>query len=260
MKLSIETRLAYDLGGPSDLLLQVELARAAGQEVLSDGLSTTHVEDFTRIAGEAGFGTRAWMGAEGRFEATYRAEVEVTRPDPDLAALGAVPPRRLTGEATGFTMPSRYCPSDAFSAFVAAEFTGLAGGTMVAAMRDWVADRISYVSGSSGPSTTAQDTFVLREGVCRDFAHLLITLVRAGGVPARMASVYAPRVTPPDFHAAAEVFLDGAWHLVDATGMAGGSEMALVGVGRDAADVSFLTVMGSAELVSQSVSVKRQDG
>ncbi|MEM7644642.1 MAG: transglutaminase domain-containing protein, partial [Pseudomonadota bacterium] len=92
---------------------------------------------------------------------------------------------------------------------------------------------------------------------CRDYAHVMITLARAGGVPARMASVYAPDVDPPDFHAVAEVWLDGAWHLVDATGMATPSSMALIGVGRDAADVSFLMTMGMAELVSQEVRVQR---
>ncbi|MEM7490094.1 MAG: transglutaminase family protein [Pseudomonadota bacterium] len=257
MNLTVRTRLTYDIPDPADVLLQVELARVAGQEVREDALWTTPVEDFMRIPAEVALGTRAWMRAEGRLEVTYEAQVAVDRPDVDIAALAATPARTLTGEATPFLMPSRYCPSEQFGSFVAAEFGDLAGGALVAALRDWIEDRFTYVPGSSGPATTAQDSFVQRQGVCRDYAHVLITLARAGGVPARMASVYAPDVDPPDFHAVAEVWLEDAWHLVDATGMAAASSIALIGVGRDAADVSFMTTMGRAELVSQEVAVTR---
>jgi transglutaminase-like putative cysteine protease len=252
--LTIETRLSYRLTAASDLLLQVELARMSGQHVVEDALFTTPVEGFRRIPAEAALGTRAWMRAEGQLDVTYTARARIDRPDPDFSALAGVAPRTLTGEATPFLMPSRYCPSDEFQAFVAAEFEGLAGGSMVAAQRDWIEAHFSYVPGSSGPTTSARDSFVQRRGVCRDYAHVLIALARAGGVPARMASVYAPHVDPPDFHAVAEVWLGDAWHLIDATGMAKASEMAVIGVGRDAADVSFLTVFGQADLVSQSVS------
>ncbi|TFL19088.1 transglutaminase-like domain-containing protein [Jannaschia formosa] len=254
MDLKIETKLSYQLAAPADLLLQVEVARMAGQEVRHDALYTTPVEDFRRIPADAALGTRAWMRAEGLLELTYEADVTITRPDPDLGSLIGAAPRTLTGEATPFLMPSRYCPSDEFQAFVAAEFEGLGGGPLIAALRDWIEEKFSYVSGSSGPDTSARDTFVQRQGVCRDYAHVMIALARAGGVPARMASVYAPHVDPPDFHAVAEVWLSDAWHLVDATGMAKPSETAVMGVGRDAADVSFLTVFGSAELYFQKVS------
>ena len=91
----------------------------------------------------------------------------------------------------------------------------------------------------------------------------MIVLARACSIPARFASVYAPDVTPQDFHAVAEVFLanpdgeGGAWHLVDPTGMATAADMVKIGVGRDALDVAFLTAFGTVELVEQQVSVKR---
>jgi transglutaminase-like putative cysteine protease len=255
--LNIDARLSYRLTAPADLLLQVELARMSGQTVLTDALWTTPVEAFRRVPAEAALGTRAWMHAEGQLDVTYTAEVEIERPDPDLPSLAGAVPRSLTGEATSFLMPSRYCPSDEFQAFVAAEFPDLVGGPLVAALRDWIETHFSYVPGSSGPDTSARDSFVQRRGVCRDYAHVLITLARAGGLPARMASVYAPDVDPPDFHAVAEIWLEDAWHLVDATGMARPSTMAVIGVGRDAGDVSFLTTMGIAELASQEVAVTR---
>ncbi len=85
----------------------------------------------------------------------------------------------------------------------------------------------------------------------------MITFARAEGIPARIASVYALGVDPPDFHAVAEVFLGGEWHLVDPTGMAREADMVKIGVGRDAADVAFLTAFGEVKFNAQSVTVER---
>ncbi len=152
-------------------------------------------------------------------------------------------------------LDSRFIPAEKFRQFVEAEFGSLHGGARIAAMRDWIEASFEYVRGSSDAETTAVDTFVGRQGVCRDYAHVMICLARASQIPARMVSVYAPSVEPPDFHAVAEVWLDGAWRLVDATGMADASEMARIGVGRDAADIAFMMVFGASELKDQRVKV-----
>ena len=256
--LSIDAHLIYDLAAPASLLMQVEVAEIAGQVIRDADLRTSATDTFRRIPAEAALGTRTWIHAEDRFEATYRAEVEITRPDPNLATLSATPTADLTAEATSFLMPSRYCQSDLFQPFVASEFEGLAGGPLAEAIRGWVHDNFAYVPGISDARTTAMDSFLARQGICRDYAHVVVAMARAGGLPARCASVYAPDVEPPDFHAVAEIWLDGAWHLVDATGMAHASDIAVVGVGRDAAEISFLTVMGMATFVEQSVSVTRR--
>lgn len=134
-------------------------------------------------------------------------------------------------------------------------FGHLTGGAAVEAVRDWIATHLAYVPGASHGGTTALDTFHAREGVCRDYAHLLIALVRSLGIPARMVSAYSPDVTPQDFHALAQVWLAGDWHLVDATGMADPATTAIIGVGRDAADIAFLTIFGGAMLNAQTVQV-----
>jgi transglutaminase-like putative cysteine protease len=163
-----------------------------------------------------------------------------------------------------YLFDSRYCPAERFQPFVEAEFGGLTGGTRVLAMRDWIASHLSYTPGTSNPTTTALDTFVERRGICRDYTHLLVTLARASAIPARYCSVYAPGVEPQDFHAVAEVFLadptipgGGAWHLVDATGMADPADTVKIGVGRDAADVSFMTVFGEVEFEDKMVAVSK---
>ena len=124
-------------------------------------------------------------------------------------------------------------------------------------MRDWIESRFTYVAGTSNVDTGALDSFVERRGVCRDYTHVMIALARAAHIPARMASVYALGVEPMDFHAVAEVYLDGDWHMVDATGMTRPSGCARICIGRDAADIAFLTAYREIQLIDQSVTVER---
>jgi transglutaminase-like putative cysteine protease len=103
---------------------------------------------------------------------------------------------------------------------------------------------MSYISGASRGTDGAVDSILQASGVCRDFAHVVVALLRALGTPARLVSVYAPGLQPMDFHAVAEVWVEGAWHIVDATSMAPREAMVRIATGRDAADTAFLTTRG----------------
>jgi transglutaminase-like putative cysteine protease len=257
MQLQIHATLDYALSQPTDLLLQVEAAHLPEQSVSNAALQLGPHDHFARIAAQDGIGERILLRASERLTAEYRATVTIQRLLADVSALEAVPPHMLPGETVPYLLDSLYCPATQFRSFVLAEFGDLRGGALVAAMRDYVARRFAYVPGASDSTTTALETFVRREGVCRDFAHMLITFARSAAIPARFASVYAPDVDPPDFHAVAELFLDGTWHLVDATGMADAGAMAKIGIGRDAADVALLTAFGPVTLTAQQVAVTR---
>jgi len=255
MELDIAVRLDYAVAGPVDLLLQIEAAALDDQRIVYESLRTGWAGEGWPIAAESEVGRRLWLRLENDFECFYEARVSIERDNPDLSGLSQVQPRNLPGDVVRYLMPSRYCPSDEFQTFVNAEFGGTEGGARIVALRDWIENRFAYVSGVSGPQTTALETFVQRQGVCRDFAHVLITMARASTIPARFVSVYAPGVNPPDFHAVAEVYLDDAWHLVDPTGMADPASIARIGVGADAADVAFMSSFGTMMLRQQSVSV-----
>lgn len=254
MKLQIDVQLDYWFEQPCHVLLQIEAASLAAQIV--EASTFTRGAPLTRIAAQDGIGTRAWFAGEGRLLIEYSASVTLDRPAPDLARLPATPLHLLPGEAVQYLGPSRYCPSDRFVDLVEARFPGLGGGARIAAMADWIASHLAYVPGASTVDTTALDTFHDRAGVCRDYAHLMIALARASDIPARFASVYAPGASPPDFHAVAEVFLAGQWHIVDPTGMASARDAAVIGIGRDAGDVAFLTAFGPLVLNSQTVRVQ----
>lgn len=255
MKLAIRTRLDYQFDRPTDILLQIEAAAIPEQAIEAAHIDISPCDHFARVAAQDLIGERIWLRAQGRFTVDYTATVAIDRRLDDCRALAKVPPHQLPGETVQYLMGSRYCPSDEFMNFVEAEFGGLDGGARVHAIRDWIEQRFTYVPGVSNAQTTALDTFVQRQGICRDFAHVMITLVRASGIPARMASVYALGVEPQDFHAVAEVFVGGEWHLIDPTGMASEGEMAKIGIGRDAADIAFLTAYGRAVMNAQSVEV-----
>ncbi len=258
-RLSIEVDLDYDVPEPADILLQIEVAATPEQRVTGQGLTIWSDRPITAAAGEGGLGQRTWVRADQRMQAAYRAEVVIDRPPVVLGGLAATPLPDLPGELVGYLMPSRYCESDRLEGFVRRRFAGLTGGRLAATLAEWVAGAMLYRPNASGGTTTALDSFGSRTGVCRDYAHLLVALARAGEIPARCVAAYAPDVDPQDFHAVAQLWLDGAWRLVDATGMAEAGDLAIVTAGRDATDIAFMTIFGTAFLQTQRVAVRRLD-
>jgi transglutaminase-like putative cysteine protease len=160
------------------------------------------------------------------------------------------PPLYDRADLIRYLRPSRYAESDALAPTAGAEFRGIQGAAeLLASVSSWVGTRLAYVSGSSLPTDGAIRTLLARQGVCRDYAHLTVALLRSLNVPARLVAVYAPGLDPMDFHAVAEAFVDGAWYVVDSTTLAPRSTLVRIATGRDAADTAFLTVIsGRVEL------------
>lgn len=260
MRVAIEAILDYDFAEPTDVLLAVEAAALPDQHIVSQSHIINNAGPLTNKVGGSGVGRRTWTRTgTGRMLSTYRATVDVERPVVDLASLNKSPLPSLPEEVLPFIWPSRYCEADRFVSFVCGHFPDLEGGALVAALRDWVHDNLIYVPGSSDGATTAADTFVAQQGVCRDYAHLTAALIRSRDIPARLVSVYALGLDPPDFHAVVEVWLDGAWHIVDSTGLAPVETMVRIAVGRDATDIAFMTAFGNAMMNAQSILVSRVD-
>lgn len=259
MRLSIDARLDYSLSGPADLLFALEVAPLPDQQLIADLLTIGGVDPLRPVAADGNVGRRTWTHGEGRFNAHYTATVDVERSPAPLNGLVADHLHSLPAEVIPYIFPSRYCEADRFVTTVERMFGDAAGGDKIEAMAAWIRGHLDYGPGASDASTTAADTYIAQRGVCRDFAHLLITFARAAAIPARMVAAYAWRLDPPDFHAVVEVWLDGEWRLIDATGLAPVEGLVRIGVGRDATDVSFLTIFGEAQCIAQSVSVVRLD-
>ena len=255
MRLQIEATLDYFLPAPADVLLAIEAAPTGEQRLIEDRLVVSAGAPLRTVPGDDNIGRRTWVHAEGRFHAEYRGTFVVERLREPLAGLPVTPRRDLPADVIPYLWPSRFCESDRFSSFVSREFGHLEGGASVAAMAEWIRSNISYQSGASNEKTSAVDTFVARAGVCRDYAHVMAAFTRAAGIPARLVSAYAWKLDPPDFHAVVDVWLDGRWHLVDASGLAPIEGLVRIAVGRDATDISFMTIFGTAEFVNQKVRV-----
>jgi transglutaminase-like putative cysteine protease len=192
------------------------------------------------ITGEHGTRIHRFDAPEGTVTASYQATIigradSATVRDIDLVT---------------YLRPSRYAEADKFFGFAATEFGQVADSvTLLEQVSSWVGTRLKYVPGSSDPIDGAVDTLLAGAGVCRDYAHLVVALLRAVNVPARLVAVYAPGCEPMDFHAVAEAFVDGAWRVVDATCLAPRQSMVRIATGRDAADTAFLdNHNGSIEL------------
>lgn len=178
-------------------------------------------------------GTRLQLFETGPGELRIRFDATVT----GRAAPAAVEP---LDEIT-YLRPSRYVQSDALQPFARETFPGLTGADAVRTVTAWVHDRLRYEAASTSPTGGASETLESGAGVCRDFAHLTAALLRGLDVPARLVSVYAPELTPPDFHAVVEAFVDGRWVVADATRLAPRRGMVRMATGRDATDTALLT-------------------
>jgi transglutaminase-like putative cysteine protease len=236
-------------------LIQIEAAKLSRQTVVQEEIEILPDQPLQRNLAGDGIGERMWLHVENRFDCTYKATVKMDRAAFALDELSQSALKDIPRETIKYLMPSRYCHLEQFERFASEQFSGLSGGALVLAVSNWLQREFTYDASASNVSTAAHDTLAMKRGVCRDYAHVMISVLRALAIPARMVSGYAPRVTPQDFHAVVEVFLDGDWYLIDPTGMANADEIVIIGVGRDAADISFLTSYGFLKLEKQSVRV-----
>lgn len=257
MSITIRANLHYEATQPCELLLQIEAAVQKSQRCVHSKLTLTPDPGSHLIDGHDGLGTRRWIKETKTFVCLYEAVFEVDRVQEPIANLPSQKVSQTPTLVTQYLLPSRYCHPEVFFEFLAQYFSTLSGGALIVALCEWIAENLEYDMNASTATTTAAESFGKRAGVCRDYAHLLISMARAAGIPARYVSAYAPDVHPQDFHAVVEVFLDGAWCLVDPTGMSQPCNIVRIGVGRDAADVSFLTSYGLIAIINQTVEVSR---
>ena len=171
-----------------------------------------------------------------------------------------VAPADLPDDALAFTLPSRFCQSDVLGDAAWKHFGDLPRGmSRVQAVSDFVHQHVTFCAESSSPTKTAVEVYQTGEGVCRDFAHLMITFLRALNIPARYVFGYLPDIgvppphEPMDFCAWTEVYLGGRWYTFDPRNNQARSGRVLIGRGRDAVDVAMVTSYGGPELVEMSV-------
>lgn len=260
LRVRVGCEFVYDTPYPTPMTLIVRPAGWDRHRILQEAHILDPVIPFHEFTDS--YGNLLWRvhAPIGTLRIGYDAIAEVpAAPDPVLPGTIKHPVQDLPDEVLIFTLPSRHCPSDqllddAWSMFGSID----SGWEQVQAICDWLHGNVEYGAGSNS-STTAFEAYKARRGVCRDFAHLGVTFCRALNIPARYVAGYLPDIgivpppIPMDFHAYFEAFLGGQWHVFDARHNFPRIGRVRIGVGRDAVDVAFATIYGSARLTTMNV-------
>ncbi len=262
MRFLLGCELDYDIATETTMLLNIEAQRTPQQEIVRESfIISPDCSTEPHTVSETGNRYRRLRLAPGRVNIRYEAEVITTPQVSNPADVRVLAISELPFDVLNHLYPSRYCQSDKLGRFAWRQFGEIADGhERVTAICNWIFEHVDYLEGSSDASTSAYDTFTLRAGVCRDFAHLGITFARALGIPARFVSAYALDLVPQDFHAVFEAYLDGRWYLFDATRLCPIDGIVRIAVGRDAADSAFATYFGQVTSPPKSLWVNRIDG
>lgn len=248
-QIKVGSRIVYHISTPTTFLFNISVARNEHQDVIEESLS---IEPFHKVeeCAVSPLGNRLLRLSVPpcNITVTYNATVNLDAERADATDLAETPFEQLSSDILPYLNPSRYCESDKLLDFAMNQFgTLLPGYSRVTAICNWIYEELSYTPGSTGPTTTACEVLELKQGVCRDFAHVGISFCRAMGIPARYVAGYAVNLNPPDFHGFFEAHLDGRWFLFDATRLAPVGGFVRIGTGRDAADVAFSTIRGDAQ-------------
>ena len=243
--------LHYDVFAPSDFVFNIHAAHTDQQRVLSETVAIDP-QGAWRVETEPWLGNRLLRlrAQAGALDVHYDGDVEVTQHVADPAGVLALPLDQLPVETLGFLWPSRYCQSDRVQQLAWREFGALPPGhAQVDAICRWVRSHVEFRVGTSTIATSALETLEHGVGVCRDFVHVTIALLRSLNYPARFATGVdygAPAdMGPPDFHSYVETYIGDRWWVFDPTGITPVTGLIRIGTGRDAADVAFATMFGN---------------
>ncbi len=194
---------------------------------------------------------------------TVSADFIVNDPGtPDIVAPHAeqVAVEKLPDDVLVYLLGSRYCDTDHLSNMAWSMFgSGPPGWGRVQAICDYVNQRLSFGYQHASATRTAWDGFREQRGVCRDFAHLAITLCRCMNIPARYCTGYLGDIgvpvapEPMDFSAWFEAYLGGRWYTFDARHNTPRIGRILMARGRDATDVALSTSFGATKLARFNV-------
>ena len=261
--IQVSSRQVYDVTEETVFLLQVAAASGPSQTIQTESLTISGATDSSALESFE-FGceqnrSHRFVCPAGQVTIEYAATVETElaivsdpQPSPSMASL---PPETLR-----YTVPSRYCESDKLADWAAQTFGNLhPDDSRVMAIANWIYEQFSYTPGATGAWTSAADIVETHQGVCRDYAHLMIAACRALEIPARYVSGYVADLQPPDFHALVEAYVGDGWYLFDPTRLAPRTGLVRIARGLDAAETAFCTIIGAASLVDQEVMATRQD-
>lgn len=254
MQLDAGCQISFEAGAPTPVILMLRPRSGLSQWVFREEYTLDPSVSVVEYIDSYGNVCQRLVTPEGPFQVQTTCSV-ITADAIDIQP-GApfVPVQNLPDTVIQFLLPSRYCPSDRLgdlASSIVADSTP--GYDQVETIRHWIQTHIEYRYGTSDASTSAIETAESRVGVCRDFAHLGISLCRSLNIPARMVVGYLYQLEPMDLHAWFEAFVGDRWYTFDATQSEPRGNRIAIAYGRDAADVALATQFGPLILKEMTV-------
>jgi transglutaminase-like putative cysteine protease len=257
MKIRAGFRIGYECQQDTAMLLVLNVHPSRRADLLTD--QTLSFDRPVEALGYLdGFGNSCSRIVAPAGLTTISTEFEIYDsglPDPVPSKAFQHDIKDLPDDVLVFLLGSRYCDTDRLADFAWSTFSSTPfGWARVQAILSFVNNHITFNYQRADSLRSAFGGFTDRTGVCRDFAHLAITLCRCMNIPARYCTGYlgdigVPKdVNPMDFSAWFEVYLGGHWHTVDARHNKPRIGRVLMATGRDATDVALSTAFGPAVL------------
>jgi len=257
MQIRLGYEIAIDCAQPTPMVSLLEIHADRQSDIKRQTRVLTSPTVPSRLYQDRyGNSCRRFMAPAGDFRILYDAVIEDSGlPDEVNTLARETPVDQLPDEILGYLLGSRYCETDHLSDKAWSLFGHLpAGWARVQAIVDYVHNRLSFGYGYARATRTAAQAHDERVGVCRDFAHLAITLCRCMNIPARYVNGYLGDIgvpadpAPMDFSAWMEVWLDGKWYTFDARHNKPRVGRVVIARGRDATDVPLLHTFGEHRL------------
>jgi len=261
MHIRVGCEFTYEVVWPTPTVLLVQPHPHAAQTIMHDEWKLVPPIPLHAYQDIYGNLCQRLLLPAGEHVFAYDALVEVPDTWDEVAPeTPQLPVEDLPDDVLLYTLPSRFCLSDALSDTAWQLFGNTnPGWERVQAICDWVNTTIRFQYGTSTALTTAVDIYVQKVGVCRDLTHLAVTFCRAMNIPTRYVFGYLPDIGVPlstaamDFCAWMEVYLGGRWWTFDPRNNQPRVGRVLIGRGRDASDVAMVTSYGSPLLKRMTV-------
>ena len=262
MRIRAGYEISYDCPQPTPMILQVSVHPSRMPDLISwDGLQIDPLIPANTYHDSFGNFCHVIRAPAGRltlstdFLVQHSGELDEVVPGAEQHPLEELPVDALI-----FLLGSRYCETDRLSDTAWSLFGHVPKGwPLIQAICDYAHERIKFGYEHASPNKTAFDAFTEQRGVCRDYAHLAITLCRCMNVPARYCTGYLgdmgtePPYGPGDFAAWFEAYLGGRWYTFDPRNNVPRLGRILMARGRDATDVAIVTSFGPCTLAAFKV-------
>ncbi|MGI8604556.1 MAG: transglutaminase-like domain-containing protein [Verrucomicrobiales bacterium] len=257
MLIKVGYDIAYEVWAPTPMVLMLYIHPSRAADIVKREHLTIEpevpIEEFLDP-----FGNRCSriLAPPGEIRFTCEAMVaDSGLPDPVKPDAVQHPVEDLPVDTLPYLLGSRYCEVEKLSETAWQLFGNTPRGwAKVQAVCDWVHNHVTFGYHFAREDKTAFEVFQEKQGVCRDFTHLAITLCRCLSLPARYVTGYLgdigipPVPGPMDFSAWFEVYLGGEWQTFDARHNCRRIGRIPMARGRDATDVALTTSFGKHAL------------